>query len=231
MGNSNVAPSSSFHVIKIWGNTNREQVKGLWNSSNQCRCRFVFPVYLTENNSDCGEIIVFQIKYFVFLASPILGMQYIISNLKLQFWFCYFFKHLFSANSDHFLFPSNPGLICILRRSFLFYIRPVSLRNTLKHMAVIPPHSSPPVEVSTVLLLLQNLIGPNAHWRHRGISATKPLTKKILKTLLYTYMGQIKVLYYLWRFRISREDRLISNSMLLHLRHLYVFCVLVWSYT
>lgn len=191
MGNSNVAPSSSFHVIKIWGNTNREQVKGLWNSSNQCRCRFVFPVYLTENNTDCGEIIVFQIKSFVFLASPILSMQYIISNLKLQFFI--FLKISSLQILITFFFPSNPGLTYILGRSFLFYIRPVSLRDTLKHMAVIPPHSSPPVEVSTVLLLLQNLTGPNTHWRHRGISATKPLTKKILKTLLHTYMGQIEV--------------------------------------
>lgn len=158
-------------------------------------------------------------------------MQYIISNFKLQFWFCYFFKHVFSANSNHFLLPSNPGLTCILGRSFLFYIRPVSLRNTPKHMAVIPPHSSPPVEVPTVLLLLQNLTGPNAGWRHRGISVTKPLTKKVLKALLHTYTGQIEALYCLWRFRASREDRLISNSALFHLRHLFVLSVLVLNYS
>lgn len=157
MDNSNVAPSSSFHVVKIWSNTNREQVKGLWNSSNQCRCRFVLPAYLTENNTDCGKIYVFQIKSFVFLASLILSARYVIFILKLLFWFCYFFKQLFSANSRHFLLPSKPGLTCILGTSFLFYIRPVSLRNSLKSMGVILPHSSPPVEVPTVLLLLQNL--------------------------------------------------------------------------
>lgn len=163
MDNSNVAPSSSFHVIKIWGNTNREQVKGLWNSSNQCRCRFVFPVYLTENNTDCGKINVFQIKSFVFLASLALNVQYITSNLKLLFQFCnfifYFFKRCFSTNSKHLLLPSKTGFTCILGTSFLLYIRPVSLINSLKHMGIIPSHSSPPVDFPTVLLLLQNVTG------------------------------------------------------------------------
>lgn len=157
MDNSNVAPSSSFHVIKIWGNTNREQVKGLWNSSNQCRCRFAFPVYLTENNSDSGKINVFQIKPFVFLASLAFIVQYIISNLKLLFQgFFFFFKQCFSANCKHLLLPSKTGFMCLLGTSFLLFIIPVSLRNSLKHMGIIPSHSSPPVEIPTALLLLQN---------------------------------------------------------------------------
>jgi len=51
----------------------------------------VFPVYLTENNTDCGKTNVFQIESVVFLASLILSVQYIIANLKLLFRFCYFF--------------------------------------------------------------------------------------------------------------------------------------------
>lgn len=147
------------------------------------------------------------------------------------FGFVIFFEQLFSANSKHFLLPSKPGLTCIFGTSFLFYIRPVSLRNSLKHMGVIPPHSSPPVEFPTVLVLCRIWPAPIAWRRHRGISAAKPLTKKVLKTLLHTYRGQIEILYFLWRFRVSREDRLISNSTLLHLRHLFLFSISVENYS
>lgn len=113
MDNSNVAPSSSFHVIKIWGNTNREQVKGLCNSSNQCRSRFVLQAYLTENNIDCGELNLFQIKTFVFLASLILPVHFqhgiiiilivIINSNVLLLWFLAraFFLEDLSSHASH----------------------------------------------------------------------------------------------------------------------------------
>lgn len=63
MGNSNVAPSCSFHVIKLWSHTNRGGWKVPACIANQCRCGFVLWGHLMENKKKHGEVPCSKLSY------------------------------------------------------------------------------------------------------------------------------------------------------------------------